>query len=73
MRFSVRGIMLRTFLLGGDKMADYKKMYLELFNGITDVIEQLKKLQFGLRSASSNPKRKRKKRNPNRVSFFDGC
>ena len=26
-------------------MADYKKMYLELFNGITDVIEQLKQLQ----------------------------
>ena len=27
-------------------MADYKKMYLDLFNGITDVIEQLKKLQL---------------------------
>ena len=26
-------------------MADYKKMYLELFNGITDVIEQLQQLQ----------------------------
>lgn len=27
-------------------MADYKKMYLDLFNGITDVIEQLKQLQM---------------------------
>ena len=27
------------------KMADYKKMYFELFNTITDVIEQLKEVQ----------------------------
>ena len=27
-------------------MADYKKMYLDLFNGITDVIDQLKQLQL---------------------------
>lgn len=26
-------------------MPDYKKMYFELFNGITDAIENLKKLQ----------------------------
>ena len=26
-------------------MPDYKKMYFDLFNGITDVIENLKKLQ----------------------------
>ena len=27
-------------------MPDYKKMYFELFNGITDTIENLKKLQM---------------------------
>lgn len=27
------------------KMADFEKMYFELFNGITDAIEQLKELQ----------------------------
>jgi len=27
------------------KMADFEKMYFELFNGITDAIESLKKLQ----------------------------
>ncbi len=26
-------------------MPDYEKMYFELFNGVTDVIEELKKLQ----------------------------
>ena len=26
-------------------MPDYEKMYFELFNGITDIIEDLKKLQ----------------------------
>ena len=26
-------------------MADFEKMYFELFNGITDAIEQLKELQ----------------------------
>ena len=26
-------------------MPDYEKMYYELFNGITDIIEDLKKLQ----------------------------
>ena len=28
------------------KMEDYKKMYYELFNEITDVIEKLKKIQL---------------------------
>ena len=28
-----------------EKMADFEKMYFELFNGITDAIEQLKELQ----------------------------
>ena len=27
-------------------MTDYKKLYFELFNGITDVIEKLKALQI---------------------------
>lgn len=27
------------------KMPDYEKMYFELFNGVTDIIEDLKKLQ----------------------------
>ena len=27
-------------------MTDYKKLYFELFNGITDVIEKLKDLQI---------------------------
>lgn len=27
------------------KMPDYEKMYFELFNGVTDIIEELKKLQ----------------------------
>ena len=31
-------------------MADYKKMYFELFNTITDVIEQLKEAQQKNRS-----------------------
>ncbi len=26
-------------------MPDYEKMYFELFNGVTDIIEELKKLQ----------------------------
>ncbi len=26
-------------------MPDYEKMYFELFNGVTDIIEDLKKLQ----------------------------
>lgn len=26
-------------------MQDYEKMYFELFNGVTDIIEDLKKLQ----------------------------
>lgn len=28
-----------------EKMPDYEKMYFQLFNGITDTIEKLKKLQ----------------------------
>lgn len=29
----------------GDNMPDYKKLYFKMFNGITDIIEELKKLQ----------------------------
>ena len=30
---------------GGKNMADYKELYFELFNKVTDIIEELKKIQ----------------------------
>ncbi len=34
-----------TFLMGGISVSEYKELYRTLFNGVTDTIEELKKLQ----------------------------
>lgn len=36
-----KGYSLKIWAAGGDSMADYKKMYLVLFNAITDALEEL--------------------------------
>ena len=44
MRFSVRSFGCALFILGGDCMADYKKMYITLCAAVDKAIDQLEKL-----------------------------
>ena len=45
-------------------MADFEKMYYELFNGITDIIEDLKKLQQKAEENYIEEKDKQQERTP---------
>ena len=42
-------------------MADYKEMYYQLFNEVTDVIEQLKQIQCKMEEMHAEPCEKQEK------------
>jgi len=53
--FFVRRLRLAHFLMKGVKnMADYKSLYFQLFNKLTDVIEELKEIQAQAEEAYLN-------------------
>ena len=51
-------------------MADYEKMYFELFNGITDTIEKLKELQQKAEESYIEAKRRKLRKTPTMWVFF---